>query len=458
MPIMNFMTRYFHNYTPHLRSFSEYISKTFLAAFFAGILFFASACEEAPSFIGSKLLPNSDFVTINSALLGTRSYTMYTDSIESENPSVSYLGKIYDPYFGSTTAEFVSQIRLGSEWKKGDYKIDSMKLFLELLSVSGDTVDDHYLRLSEIADQIYDTLPYYSGLPVALAGYTVPDILLPPLQENVVNDIVLDVDTAFGRYLIRNPEMLFHRNDTADFRSYFKGLYFQMVSPDDPIMVSLSVAATTSGSYYNFFVLYLTDEFGTSSQFTFRLDALTSNAAFNLYKHNWDTAQAGKKLEHINDEVYLDTLSYAQIFNGVYTKLILTDLDSIKNDPEMKNISVNKARLKIPVVYDNDIYKRTTIPGTLYLRYETTTGGKYLVPETGTAFYDGSPDTTAISPMDDIYNLNIASFVQKYLEDKTNKILPVLDLFILPSSANNVILRANDNNKPIKFEFTYTKF
>jgi hypothetical protein len=41
---------------------------------------------------------------------------MYGDAVESDNPSTSYLGQLYDPYFGTVTAEFVSQIRLGARW------------------------------------------------------------------------------------------------------------------------------------------------------------------------------------------------------------------------------------------------------------------------------------------------------------------------------------------------------
>ncbi len=124
----------------------------------------------------------------------------------------------------------------------------------------------------------------------------------------------------------------------------------------------------------------------------------------------------------------------------------------------MKDISVNKARLKIPVVYDNHYFTRSTIPSTLYLRYLTRSGSRYFVPETTTSFYNGTADTTATSEADDVYNLNIATFVQGYLEDETNEILPELELFLLPTAGYNVILKANDSYKPIKFEFTYTKF
>ena len=36
------------------------------------------------------------------------------------------------------------------------------------------------------------------------------------------------------------------------------------------------------------------------------------------------------------------------------------------------------------------------------------------------AFFNGTPDTTATHNADDVYNLNIATFLQEYLEDETD--------------------------------------
>jgi len=450
------MTSCFLNYINRIRS-SEHKSKFIIPAILAGFMFFAGSCEDPPGLSGAELLPDSDFVTISGDLLPVKSYTIYRDSIASNQPSVSYLGSIYDPYFGTTTCEFVSQLRLGAVWKKDYFQVDSVKLFLQLLNVSGDTASKHYLRMSEIADVIYTTSTYYSSQAVAHTGYSVPDIELPALKADTVNNLEIDVDTTFGSYLMRDQSMLFHSSDTDDFRTFFRGLHFQLVSPENPIFVSLSVASPST-SYHNYFYVYGHDYSGASVIMSFLLDAVTTNASFNLYKHNYSTAEASKKIEHINDLSHLDTLTYAQTFNGLRTKLFLTNLDSIKNAPEMKDISVNKARLKLPVFYDNDLYRRSTLPGTLYLQYLTTTGRKYNVPETRTYFYGGSADTTATMQVDDVYNLNIASFVQSYLDDKADTILPELELFILPTAGYNVILKANNSVRPINFEFTYTKF
>jgi hypothetical protein len=68
------------------------------------------------------------------------------------------------------------------------------------------------------------------------------------------------------------------------------------------------------------------------------------------------------------------------------------------------------------------------------------------------SFFDGKLDSVA-----KVYNFNIPSFVQSYLEDATNNVEPELDIYQV-SGTKNVILEANKSKTPVKFEFTYTKF
>lgn len=460
MPIMNFMTKFYHSFIIYLRSFSEHISKTFFLALFTSILFFAYSCEEDPGIVGRRILPSSDFVVIKSTdTINVESYTLYSNSVETDNPSVSYLGDLYDPYFGSTTAEFVSQLRLGSEWDKKPFVVDSVKLFLRLLSVKGNVDDVHYLRLSQISQQIYTDSAYYSNQTVPLTGYVVDSLLLPKLQADTINNIEIKLPTAFGYHLVGPDSLMLYNATGDDYRSFFKGLYFQLFSPNDPLFVSLSVApSSTYGYYNNYFVLYMHDEFSTSKTFVIILDAYTKNAAFNRYIHNFEDGKVGKRMQHLidNDTNYLDTVSFVQTMNGAYTKIKMPELDSLRR--RLKNISINKARLVIPVYYDDDIYKPSTIPSIVFLRYVSSTGSKYIIPDysISSAFYDGSPDTTATI---NVYNLNIPVFVQAYFKDTISyKLKPELEIFLSSSSSNNVILKANNSHTPVKLEFTYTKF
>jgi hypothetical protein len=274
------------------------------------------------------------------------------------------------------------------------------------------------------------------------------------LRTDTINNISIVVPDTLGKLILRDKSMLFHSGSKPDFRSYFKGLYFQLIATD-PVFLTLSVAPATS-SYSNFFYIYMHDQNGTPlTPFLLVLDAVSKNAAFNKYIHNWDAAEPDKKILHINDTAYLDSLTYVQRMNGVYTKVEIPGLRAIKKDPAMQKIAVNKARLIFPVYYDGAVFKRSNIPGQAYMRYVSKPGVKNIVPDyyISPAFFDGAADT-----INDVYRVNLASFVQSYLEDKTNTLKPELELFVPATTSNNLVLKANTSHKPVRFEFTYTRF
>ena len=177
MPIMIFMTRFYHSSKLPCRFISVFNTKSLniiRLILFAVMGYIVTSCEEGPTTIGSEMLPGSDFVNVKAIdTLSLLSYTNYDGSIRTDNPTVSYIGQIYDPYFGTTTADFVTQIRMGSAWYNQPYTIDSVKLFLQLLESKGNTDQVHYLTISEISDQIYTDSAYYSDRKVPLTGYEV---------------------------------------------------------------------------------------------------------------------------------------------------------------------------------------------------------------------------------------------------------------------------------------------
>ena len=469
MPIMIFMTRYYNSSLhPHrIVSVSQNLFRIFLPALFVIIAVFSSSCEKGLLKIGGDILPNGDFVSIKSIdTLSVFSYTMYDDSSRSDLSSVSYVGHDYDPYFGSTTAGFVTQIRLNAKWDGQPFTVDSMKLFLHILTTKGGSGSDviHSLSFSEIADQIYVDSAYYPNTPVTPAGFKVTDIVLPALRTDTINDIVLSLPgngVEFGNYLTRDTTKLFYNNNIPDFRSYFKGLYFEMNSTSDPFLISLSLL-TDQTQYNNYFVLFIHDNTGTSKQYSFILDAKNINASFNKFSHDYSTATLGDKMIHRNT-TYKDTLSYLQSLNGVYTRVTLPGLKKIKEDASFGKVAINRARLVVPVHFkptSSNPYITPNVPLQLFLRYRSKTGTKYIVPDYSLAstvdvthgFFDGRLDSTA-----QVYNFNIPAFIQAYLEDATGNVEPEVEIY-QGSGTKNVILNANKNKTPVKFEFTYTKF
>jgi hypothetical protein len=461
MPIMTFMTRFYPSPNLPYRSASgsSLLYNLIRVSLFILTILFVSSCEEGTTPIGSGLLPDGDFVTLlGTDTMSVRSYTMYDNSFRSDNPSVSYLGQINDPYFGTTTAEFVSQIRMASSLNKESIIIDSVKLFLQLLTSTGSVEIPHTLRLSEIATQIYTDSVYYSNRKVDTTGYGI-SLTLPTLRSDSISNVEMVVPNDFGYYLIRDTSKLFYDSNKPDFRSYFKGLYFRITSSDNPVMVSLSlVPSSSSGAYANYFGMYVHNDAGVIKEYLFVLDATNKNAAFSLINHDFSTATLGNKMANRNDTLYShrDTLSYLQYLNGVYTRIRIPALESFKKDPLLKNIAVNKARVTIPVYFDGNLYTPSTVPPQIILRYKTTDGSKYIIPDYSIdptlTFFGGAIDSTA-----NVYTFNIPSFVQGYLRDATGNVKPELELF-QNSGIKSVILRANDSKIPVKFEFTYTKF
>ncbi len=460
MPIMTFMTRYYNSFQNTCRfiSKSHLPFKIYPLILFTLVIFFIISCEKGPTQIGNKILPGSDSVDIKSIdTLSTRTFTLFDDSIRTDNPTFIYLGSVYDPYFGTATAGFVSQIRLSSIWDKMPFTLDSIKLYLQLIDVKRTTSTvQHSIKLSEISEQIYTDKNYYSNTVVPLTGYSI-DVDLPALKADTINDVALTLPNSFGEYILRDTSKLFYAVGQQDFRSYFKGLYFQMDPGNDPLLLTLSIAPK-SGVYSNTIVIYLHDNNNIKKEYFFALDATNRNAAFNKFVHDFSTALPDKKIKHINDN-FLDTLTFLQSLDGVYTRILLPGLEVLKNDGTLKGSAVNKARLSIPVYFDGDLYRPSTAPVQLFLRYRTTSGAKYIVPDYNLAgdqqyhlFYDGRIDT-----INKVYYFNIPTFVQSYLEDATGQIKPELELFER-GGTRNVILKGNKNKSPIKFELTYTKF
>jgi hypothetical protein len=464
------MTRYYNSlrHSHRIVSVSKHFIKIFQITLLTLIVIIAGSCQKEVLKLGADILPSSDFVSIKSVdTLSVFSYTMLDDSIRTDKALYSYLGQVQDPYFGTTTAGFVTQIRLNRVWEKAAFTVDSMKLYLHLVGNKGWTTDAvQSFSIYEIPDQIYNDAAYYSTTRLdTTSGFKLRHIQFPKLRtDTLINDIEIKLPgngVSLGNYIVRDTSKLFYSNVVPDFRSYFKGLYFQMDPSSDPLLVTLSLVWDQQ-TFYNYFVLFGHDAEGTYVEYSFNLDAKSVNAYYNRFTHDYTTATLGDKMAHRNT-TYRDTLSYLQGLNGVYTKVSFPGLTKLKNDATLGKVAINKARLVVPFKFkktETEFYINS-LPQNLYLRYKVKDGSRYDVTDylmasttndASHTFFDGAIDTVA-----NVYNFNIPAFVQAYLEDATDLVEPELEIY-QSSGSRNVVFGANKNKTPIKFEFTYTKF
>ena len=127
-------------------------------------------------------------------------------------PRPLYRAETYDPYFGTTTADFVTQIRLGEKWDGLPFTVDSMKLYLHLLTAKGGSNLVHSISIYEIANQIYTDSAYYANTAVPLTGFKLENIYLPALRTDTINDLEITLPgngLEFGNILPAIPRNFF---------------------------------------------------------------------------------------------------------------------------------------------------------------------------------------------------------------------------------------------------------
>jgi hypothetical protein len=421
----------------------------------AGILLFALilySCEEKSTTIGSDLLPGTDFVEVFATdTIPVESYTMYIDSVFSTNRTYSFLGGLYDPYFGNTFADFVSQLRLTKKYSGGPPVVDSVKLALPITGAQGKYGIQQKVVLYEITEQLYSDSLYYSNRDPK-AGLLLGSYPLPAVAKDSSYVFVINMPVWVGEYLLRDTTKLNQEGGANDFRAFFKGLYVTLEAgaksgikgsvPNIPLMMALSFSTgdfKIRVYYHTYKALNLT--------FDFVINA--NSVRYNRYLHDFSTGEPGKKIQHINDG-FKDTLSYIQGFNGVFTRIKFPEMEEFKNKMPF---SVNKTKLIFTVFLDEDIFTATTVPTRIYMSYVTSSGTKSIVPDyyVSSSFFDGTFNTSAKT-----YSFNLAAFAQEYLEGSIRD--PVIDMYFPEGEIKNVILKANNSPDTVKFQFVFTRF
>lgn len=395
-----------------------------------------ASCDQDPVNIGIGLLPEDDFIDVYSTdTVSIRAYTMYDENSLSSDSTRMIAGGIYDPYFGNTYCDFVTQLRLISPWPALEYVVDSVFLTFLPSDVSGDTAATHYLRLYETGTVLTDTTDYYSSQDPDTIKY-LGEYRMPVLEDDSTYTVRLF--NWVGEYLLRDTTQF--RPASNFYKEYFKGLYFGIRSETNPVLLELNAANDPLG-----LTIYYHDTADVKHSYSF---VATNRAVnYNRFTHDRTTAEPGKEIAHVNDFV-LDTAAFLQTYHGVFVRLDLPSLQAFRGTP---NMAVNKARIYAPVHIDPEFYPEKDMPRQIYVRYRDSEGNEMLIPDLlhDLDYMDGSYYTDK-----DYYIFNITSFVQQYLEGDIEN--PSVELFLPLSADQNVIFKANGNDPAIRFEFTYT--
>ncbi len=412
------------------------------------VFFIVMSCEEDPATFGKGLLPQSDFDSIVAIdTMGIDIYTLFTDSATSMQPTVSYLGNVLNPYFGLTGSDFVTQLWIAAEWPGDGFSIDSVKFKFEITDIMGDMFLS-ILNIYELAEKLSADSTYLVSSDVPVKDL-LASVAIPPMPEDTDTVLYLDLPISVGEYLLRDTSILYLRSDTVDWRDFFYGLYFEYPQVSDYHMLELNmVSSSLSDATYSgaAILVYYTNASGSSRTYSFTINPRC--LLYNRFLHDYEQADPDKKIQYINEPIK-DTLAYVQSMEGVYSKLVIPGLEYLRSLPY--DIAVNKARIYLPVYFNETDYTEDMVPDNIYVRYDSA-GMKYLLTDylIDPEFLDGAYDQ-----LENLYEVNIADFVQNYFEGNVEE--PVIEIYLPELSTKNLIIKANrETEDAAKFELTYT--
>jgi hypothetical protein len=388
-----------------------------IPVFLVILIFFVLSCKKDPYQVGMNLLPATD--TLNLKTTDTAfimAYSVLQDSVRTDETTLSILGSLMDPIFGSTTAGFYMQYNLSAEAPVfgTNPKLDSVVLSIPYGSIYGDTTARQHFKVYEISKDFYYDTSYYStrSLPnygLLLADYSfIPrrydSLTIGTLKEAPCIRFRLDqYSNYFGNKILNAPVASISTN--PNFILFMKGLYIESV----PAVYGGALMSFDPTSTLSEVILYYHNSSDTSLQFV--LGGYSTSARFNHFDHNnYINATSQFRQQVIQHDSTLGKKNlYIQGLGGVRVKL---HFPFLKSFGKSGRIAINSAVLTI-----KNSQTDTTLapPVTLTLVTVDSAGNIAFLPDEseGAGYAGGSYQNNTRT-----YFFRISRYMQQVLDGK----------------------------------------
>lgn len=371
-----------------------------LAALLA-IIFLGFACDYDPDEIGIGIQPDSDKLNVYDTTLPVTAYSVFVDSVRTDETSRTMIGSYYDPVFGTSTSSLAIQLKLSSSSVSlGDSPVlDSMVMVLdyttlslsnnETLAAYGDTNTPQTFRIFEIDETlIADTTSYYSNYEVALKAGEIASLTFEPRPTD---SIMIDTTKFEAQLKMKMNDSFvqkFRDADSTDFASldgflnFFKGIYIQ---PDE-VTNGGAIMFFNLGSVFSGMTLYYRNAEEDSLEYVFPITS--TSARFMHFMHNYDVADP-QFLSQLNGDTALgQDKFYVQSMAGVAAIIEIPDLRGLNN---LGEIALNEAKLFIENNDMNSVFLPPEELAMLHYDYDGTKSVIYDQLE-GTEYFGGVYD------------------------------------------------------------------
>lgn len=392
------------------------------------VAIFGACKKETISVIGNDILPNGDKFTVNYFEFNkTNAVTVEGKKFVSNNRDIALLGSYtLDDKFGTTTADFITQVRLASLNTNfyDSLVVDSVKLFLSLNDDKfyGEENTEFHFSIFELNTDIYFDSTYYTNFDATtVIDNKICDTTFTPNTDDKI--LTFSLDNSYGEKVINADTT----STNEDFIKLIQGLYIKT----DSILVGGSVLYIDYKSANSFIKIYYRDKPNSNGFVSNEIDLVLNNncAEINMFKHIYGDIQFNDTLEYI----------YTQGMAGPMGKL---DISDVKVFSDSGKIVINKAEL---VVYnENDMVYES--PEKMFIEVIDPTEETSLV-KTGYLNDDKTEYSFIIT--------NHVTSIIDGIESKTG-------IYLYPAeptvNASKTKLINNFNSKNIKLKLTYTKY
>ena len=300
------------------------------------------SCKKLPNQVGSSLQPNSNYIKVNfSGKQNIIAESERIDSLSTKSATLSLVGNLNDPLFGSSDLSFYTQIGLTSnsiKWGEGA-TTDSIVLQMVYSGYYGDTLSPLTMKIYEVTEDMSgESMTYYSNTSFAhgdeLANYTFYP--RPKTKSNVDDDslttavIRIPINNSLGDKFINDES---HLSSNSSFMKYFRGIYVEC----EPTNETGSICYFNILNTKSYLRMYYHNDYDTTF---YDFNVSDKYVRFNHFEHDYTTAQKPINFNDTASSQYL----YVQSTAGVRTRLTFPNIAKWADDMNT-NVLINEAKL-----------------------------------------------------------------------------------------------------------------
>jgi hypothetical protein len=382
-------------------------------------------------------------------------YSVIEDSVLTADLSYAFVGYMNDPVFGTTSAEWYSQLRLSEEPTIFGVNptCDSAFLYLPISGGYGDTLSNMTIKVYRVTESIYDTIHSYSNKSVSYdREFPLGEITFTPRPNDSTYYngkmhapvLRIPLNFRFGNQILLADNDDLESND--NFLKYFKGIALVAEPQDDQgkgAVMKLSVSALSS---------YIDLHYHNSQDTTTYTFEFTSDCQrFNRYDHNGYHDASPLLQQQIGGDTLLgNQFLFLQAMGGIKVKL---KFPFLKKWQDKEKILVNDAQLIFSNAMPSDAF---TAPRnlSLYAMKSDGTLNAFSLPDAneGSNYFDGNYNSSSGT-----YRFRLTHYVQQVLNGEQTD----YGLFLLIPTASLVSSRMVLNGSgsvtsPVKLYIKYT--